>query len=371
VVARIVQGLGAAALVAAGLGMRAATSQDPQRRAHATGLWGASLGAGIALGPLLSAGLTLAHSWRDVYVVLVAAGVGLALTARGCEESRAAHGARLDVPGVVLLALGMSAVLAGLAEGRLGWGRPLVVGLLVGGLVLLAAFVVAERTSDQPMLDLALFRRPAFAAVTLAAAANGAGIIAVLSYLSGFLGLAFGRTAWASAWLMLAWSAPSVVTALLARRLPDHWSGRTRLAGSLALVGVGLLLLTGLTPSSGWARFVPGLLLAGVGSGFLNAALGRESVASVPVGQGGLGSGANNTARYLGSSLGGTLGSIVAAPSGAPTPAALVHGWNQAAWVAAAVTLVGALLVVVVGERRPAAAVDPASAPEPARTGQR
>src|SRR5690242_13794463 len=109
VVARIVQGLGAAALVAAGLGLLAATFPDPQRRAHATGLWGASLGAGIALGPLLSAGLTLAHSWRDVYVVLVAAGVGLALTARGCEESRADHGARLDVPGVVLLALGMSA----------------------------------------------------------------------------------------------------------------------------------------------------------------------------------------------------------------------------------------------------------------------
>jgi hypothetical protein len=101
------------------------------------------------------------------------------------------------------------------------------------------------------------------------------------------------------------------------------------------------------------ARFVPGLVVAGVGSGFLNAALGRESVGSVPGGQGGLGSGANNTARYLGSALGVTVVSLVAAPSGAPTTGALVAGWNRAAVVAAVVTLVGAVGVTLVGERVP------------------
>ena len=120
-----------------------------------------------------------------MYVVLVAAGVLLALTARGCDESRVGHRARLDVPGVVLLALGMGAGLAGLTEGREGWGRPLVIGLLAVGIVLLGGFVVVEHRSDHAMLDLALFRRPAFAAVTLAAAATGGGIIALLSYLSG------------------------------------------------------------------------------------------------------------------------------------------------------------------------------------------
>src|SRR3954447_23777942 len=152
VLARVVQGIGGAALIGSSLGILAATFPDPLRRAQATGVWGASLGAGIAIGPLLSAGLTRAHSWRDVYVVLVAAGVGVAATARGCDESRAPHGARLDVPGVALLALGMSSVLAGLTEGRLGWGRPLVIGLLVAGAVLLAGFVVVERDSDHAML---------------------------------------------------------------------------------------------------------------------------------------------------------------------------------------------------------------------------
>jgi MFS family permease len=351
VLARVVQGIGGAALVAAGLGMLAVAFPDPRGRARATGVWGASLGAGIAVGPLLSSGLALLHSWRDVYVVLVAASLALASTARGCDESTASHGRRLDLPGVSLLALGMSALLAGLTEGREGWSRPLVVGLLGAGVLLLTGFVAAERRSDHPMLDLGLFRRPAFAAVTLAALANGAGVIALLSYVSGFLGVAFGRSAWSAAWLMLTWSVPSIVTALAARRLPQRWTGRVRMSGALMVMSAGLVMLTGLAADSGITRLVPGLVVAGIGSGFLNAALGRESVASVPAGQGGLGSGANNTARYLGSALGVTVVSVVAAPTGTPTPGALVAGWNHAALATAAVSLVGALGVVLVGER--------------------
>ena len=357
VIARVVQGVGGAAMVAAGLGMIAATFPDPHERAHATGVWGASVGAGIALGPLLSAGLAKVGSWRDVYAVLVAAGVVLALTARRCEESRVGHRARLDVPGVVLLALGMGAGLAGLTEGREGWGRPLVVALLAAGIVLLVAFVVVEQRSDHAMLDLALFRRPAFAAVTLAAVATGGGIIALLSYLSGFVGVALGLSSWTASWLMLAWSGPSVVTALAARRLPAGWSGRARMSVALVVIGAGQLLLWHIVPGDGAARFVPGLLVAGLGSGVLNAALGRESVASVPAGQGGLGSGANNTARYLGSALGVTIVSVVAAPSGVATAATLTDGWNRAVLVTLAVSLLGALLVLAVGGRRPAPAV--------------
>jgi MFS family permease len=355
VLARVVQGIGGAAVVAASLGMIASSFPDPDQRAHATGVWGASVGAGIAVGPLLSAGLARVHSWRDVYVVVVAAGVLLAATARACDESRADRGARLDVPGVTLLALGMGAALAGLTEGRQGWTRPIVVVLLVAGALLLTGFVLVERRSADPMLDLALFRRPAFAAVTLAAAAAGGGIIALLSYFSGFAGAALGYSSLTAALLMLAWSGPSIVSALGARRLPTAWSGRSRMSAALVFIGAGQLLLWHVGPGSSWGRFVPGLLVAGIASGVLNAALGRESVASVPDGQGGLGSGANNTARYLGSALGVTVVSIVAAPSGVVSAATLVDGWNRAAVVTALVSLVGALVVAVLGERTAAA----------------
>ena len=351
VLARILEGIGGAAIIAAGLGMIAAAFPDPLERARATGWWGASVGAGIAVGPILSTWLGRWHSWRDVYAVVAVAGVALALGAARCPESRSPHRARLDVPGVVLLAVATSSLLAGLTEGREGWTRPLVLILLAVGVVLLAAFVVVERRSDHAMIDLGLFRRPAFAAVTAAALATGGGIIALLSFVSGFAGLALGLPPTTTAWLMLAWSGPSVVTALAARRLPHHWTGRARMGIALAVIAAGQLMLWGVDTSSTAGRFVPGLLLAGVATGVLNAALGRESVASVPPEQAGLGSGANNTARYLGSALGVTVVSVVAVPSGPVTAAALVDGWNRAALVTAAVSLLGALVVLLVGER--------------------
>ncbi|MFZ2012638.1 MAG: MFS transporter [Nocardioides sp.] len=358
VAARVVQGTGGAAVIAAGLGMLAVAFVDPAERARATGLWGASVGAGIALGPVLSTWLGRWGSWRDVYVVLALAGVVLAATATGCPESRSPHRARLDVPGVVALAGGISALLAGLTEGRGGWDRPLTIGLLAVAVLLLAAFVVVERRSDHAMIDLGLLRRPAFAAATVAALATGAGIIALLSYVSGFAGLALGLPPTTTAWLMLAWSGPSIVTAVAARRLPQRWTGRARMGLALAVIGASQLMLWGVGTGSGAGRFVPGLLVAGVASGVLNASLGRESVASVPAGQAGLGSGANNTARYLGSALGVTVVSVVAVPSGPLTNAALVAGWNRAALVTAAVSLVGALVVLLVGKRPAPATVE-------------
>lgn len=355
-VSRVVAGAGGAAVIAAGLGMIAAAHPDPVERGRATGTWGASVGAGIAIGPLLGNYLSSLHSWRDVYVVIGVAGLALAVAGRRCPESRTAVRARPDVAGVLLMALGTSALLAGLTEGRAGWDRPGTLLLLGLGGLLIAGFVVVEVRSADPMIDLGLLRRPGFRAVTLAGLATGAGIIALMSYVSGFVGAALGISATTAAWLMLAWSLPSVVTAVLARRLPPAWSGRTRMSVALALVAVGQLMVLGVGTDSGPARFVPGLLLAGVATGVLNAAMGRESIASVPPGQAGLGSGANNTARYLGSALGVTVVSVVAAPAGVASAQGLVDGWHRAVLVTAAVSLAGAVAVALLGERTGAAA---------------
>lgn len=369
VASRVLAGAGGAAVIAAGLAMIAEAHPDPVERGRATGVWGASVGAGIAIGPLLGNYLGTLHSWRDVYLLLGVAGLALAVAGRRCRESRSAERARLDAAGVATMALGTAAVLAGLTEGRGGWGRPVPLLLLGAGVLLLAGFVVVERRSTHPMLDLGLLRQPAFRAVNLAGLATGAGIIALMSYVSGFVGAGLGISATTAAWVMLAWSAPSVVTAVAARRLPAGWSGRAQMAGALAVVGVGQLLVLDVSTTSEAARFVPGLLLAGVATGVLNAAMGRESVASVPPGQAGLGSGANNTARYLGSALGVTVVSVVAAPAGAVTAQALVDGWHRAVLVTAAVSVVGAVAVALLGERatprRESAA--PAAAPRSGR----
>ena len=351
VVLRVLQGVGGAAVLASSLGLIAAAFPAGPRRARASGVWGASLGAGIAIGPLLSAGLDRLHGWRDVYWLLAVAAVVVAVVAhRGVEESRDEHGRRLDLPGIVLLAAGMSALLAALVEARHSWASPAVLGLGVSGVVLLTCFVTVESRSRHAMLDLALFHQPAFVAATAGALATGLGVISLTTYLAGFLGPAFGVSSPAAAVLLLLWSAVSVVTSLLARRIPARVPGRVQLAAGLLAVAVGQLLMYGVATDSTLLRFAPGLLVAGLATGVVNAALGREAVASVPPGRAGMGSGANNTARYVGSAIGITVVSVVAAGAGAD---GLVDGWNRAVLLTSSASALGALVVLASRARPP------------------
>ncbi len=355
VLARVLQGVGGAAVIASSLGIIAHSYPAGPARAAASGVWGASVGAGIATGPLLSAGLDRVASWRDVYWLLFVAAVATAVAAHFLVvESRTEESRKLDIAGTVLLATGMSALLAALVEGRQGWTSLEVFVLAVAAVVLPAAFGVVEYRSSAAMLDLSLFRQPAFVAATTAALATGAGIIALMSYMSGFLGVALHISALGAACLLFVWSALSVVTALLARRIPATVSGRSQLAIGLFGVGVGQFALFGATEASSWTRFLPGLVIAGVASGVLNAALGREAIASVPAGRGGMGSGANNTARYVGSAIGVTVVAVIAARpgSGAHATASLIDGWNHATLVTATVSILGAAVVFACRPRR-------------------
>jgi MFS family permease len=343
VLARVGQGLGAAAVLACGLGLIGHVVPVGAARVRATGVWGAGVGAGIAIGPLVAAALAAVgdSGWRIPYAVLAAAALLLAVWARtGLAESTAERPRAVDGWGMLLLGLALAGVLAGLVEARAG-GPARALGLLLAGIVAAAAFVVVELRRRSPMLDLRLLRRPDFAGATLAALATGAGVIATMSFLPTLLQKALGHDATYAALLLLGWSATSVVTALLARRL--RISARGQLIAGLAGVTVGQLMLAGLDGSAGALRLLPGLLVAGVASGVLNAALGRQAVASAPPGLASVGSGANNTARYLGAAVGVTIVAVLAAR---PEPAAMLQGWNVAVLVDAAVSAVGALLVL-------------------------
>ncbi|PVZ13120.1 MFS transporter [Actinomycetospora cinnamomea] len=355
VAARILQGVGAAALVACSQGLlgHAFPAGTPAART-ASSVWGASLGAGIAAGPFLASGLDRLVGWTGAYWASAVAAVVLALVARSLvPESRAAQPRPIDLPGVLVLAAGLAALLAGLVEGRAGFDRPVVLALVGGGAALLVAFVVLERRRAAPMLDMALFTSPAFVAATVGALATGTGIIATTSFLPTVVERGLGSTALAGALLLFAWSGTSVVTAVLARRLPAAWPGRLQMAAGLLVVAAGQLLLFGLATGDAPASLVPGLVLAGAASGVVNAALGREAVASVPPGRGAMGGGANNTARYVGAAIGVTVIAVVATrPSLGGGAQGLVAGWNDALPISAAFTLVGAAAVAACRPRR-------------------
>jgi MFS family permease len=144
-----------------------------------------------------------------------------------------------------------------------------------------------------------------------------------------------------SAAVLATWSATSMVAALATGSLGSRLSARTRVLIGLALAAIGELALTGLSARAGWTRLVPGLFLAGLGTGVVNAALGRIAVESVPPGRAGMGSGANNTARYLGGAAGASL-IVSIASTGSHS---LIEGWNVAALVSAALAALGVAIV--------------------------
>jgi hypothetical protein len=150
----------------------------------------------------------------------------------------------------------------------------------------------------------------------------------------------------------VAWAGTSVVTSLLVRHLPHPLEGPAPIAVLLLVVAAGLLLAAGMTVTSSPYRLVAPMVVSGLATGVLNALLGRESVASVPPDRAAMGSGANNTARYLGAACGITLFVTVATHAGTGTgTAALVDGWNTAVLVAAGLTVLGALALGVTGRR--------------------
>ncbi|MFB7542480.1 MFS transporter [Streptomyces zaomyceticus] len=377
--ARIAQGAASAAVLAGSLGLLAHAYPAGRDRIRATGIWGASVSAGIALGPLLAGALSLVD-WRLAYEALgVAALVIAAVGARTLPDDRAAKrplgagshpdraaggpaptdphpdrttaepaaaGPRPDLPGATVLGLALAALLTALTLGRDGWLRLPVALLLLASLVLAALFVVVEHRSRTPMVEPALLRRPAFLASTLGALFTGLAVIGLFSVVPALLqagaGAGPGMSPLGAAWLFVLWSGTAFLVALQSRRLAGRLSAPYQLTLGFALSAAGVLALLGALggPAGSWPRLLPGLVVAGAGSGLLNAALPRLAVDSVPPERAAMGSGANNTARYIGSSAGVALMLALAAT-----------GPDIAVLVSAALALTGAGITLALGRR--------------------
>ncbi|MFI9290182.1 MFS transporter [Streptomyces gardneri] len=371
--ARIAQGAASAAVLAGSLGLLADAYPSGRDRIRATGVWGASVSGGIALGPLLAGALSLVD-WRLAYgvlglgaLVIAAAGTRTlgpetakapgretAKTARRepakasrrepakasrREPAKASHRTRPDLPGALTLGLALASLLTALTLGRDGWLRLPVGLLLLASAALTAIFVAVEHRSRTPMVDLALLRRPAFLASTLGALFTGLAVIGLFSVVPALLQSGAGMSPLGAAWLFVLWSGTAFVVALQARRLAGRLSAAYQLTLGFTLSATGVLALLGALEGP-WPRLLPGLLVAGAGSGLLNAALPRLAVDSVPPEQAAMGSGANNTARYIGSAAGVAL-TLALTPAGPDT----------ALLVSAGLALTGAAITLVLGRR--------------------
>ncbi|MFF4588809.1 MFS transporter [Streptomyces sp. NPDC001388] len=341
--ARVAQGASSAALLASSLGLIVHAFPTPRGRLHATGVWGAFVSAGIAVSPLLSGSLPdwgTVPGWRLVYGLLGAATLLAGVVApRVLAESRSPRGGRPDLLGATAFGAATVALIAALTLGRDGWLRAPVGLLLLAALVFLAVFVVVERRSAAPMIDLALLRSPAFAASSLGGLVTGLAVIGLFTFLPTVLQRTLGMSPMATAWLFLLWSGLSFGVALQARRLAGRVTPRAQLALGFALHAAGTLTLLGAVDAGSWHRMLPGLILAGIGSGLLNAALPLLAVESVPAARAAMGSGAQQTLRYVGSCAGVALTIAIATSTGTD----LAAGTDAAMAVSAGLAILGAV----------------------------
>jgi MFS family permease len=343
-VARILQGVAGAGILAASLGAIGHAFPTGHRRALATSVWGAAVGAGIAIGPLAAGALAASLGWRSSFWLEAIAAAALIPAAAGIEESRAGARRSIDLAGAVALALAMAGLTAGLIEGRQSWSAGATIVPLAGGAILLAVFVAIELRRREPMLELGRFSNPLFLASLTGALFTGLAVIGLMSFTPLLLQRGLHVSVIGSAGVLAAWSGTSMAVALATRRLLGRVSAASVVVLAFAISAAGEFALAGLAVGSSWTRLLPGLAILGIGSGLVNASLGRLALESVPRERAGMGSGANNTARYLGGAAGVALVVALATGSGGAGAAGLLAGWNTAAVVCGALCVVAALI---------------------------
>jgi EmrB/QacA subfamily drug resistance transporter len=336
VLARAGQGIGGAIMFATSLALLAQAFRG-RDRGTAFAVWGAVTGVAVAIGPVLGGIITTGWSWRGIFFVNIPVGVAaIIVTIWRVAESRDPGRGGVDLAGFALFTSALIALVYGLIRaGEQGWGDAGVAACLASAAVLLAGFVAAERFGRAPMFDLALFRVPAFAGGSLAAFAVNGCVYAMLLYIVLYLQDVLGYSALQTGLRLLIMSAVTLPAAIASGRLTNRVPVRLLIGAGLALSGLGLLAMSGLHPDSGWIHLIPGLILAGVGSGLVNPALAATAVGVVPARSAGMASGINTTFRQVGVATGiAVYGTLFAVKVGhrplAQVPrAAFVSGLNE------------------------------------------
>jgi EmrB/QacA subfamily drug resistance transporter len=311
-ISRAFQGIGGAAMFSTALALLAGAFHGKDR-GTAFGVFGATTGVAVAIGPVLGGALTSGLSWRWIFFVnvpicLVALGVTLAKVI----ESKDRHAGRPDLLGFVTFSVALGALVFGLIEaGKDGWGEQKVVLSFVVSAVLLVVFVVSQLRQQHPMFDLGLLRKPTFTGGLVAAFGVSASIFSLLTYLVIYVQNVLGYSAVATGVRFLFLSGASFVAAAIAGRLSERVPVKWLIGPGFLVLGVGLLLIHGIQPDSSWTHLIPGLLVAGVGIGMINPPLASTAVGVVPVARAGMASGVNSTFRQVGIATGiAALGSI-------------------------------------------------------------
>jgi EmrB/QacA subfamily drug resistance transporter len=362
--ARGVQGIGGAVMFANSLAL-IAQEFPPNERGTAFGLWGATTGFAVAVGPLVGGALTDGFGWEWIFLVNIPVGlITAAITLARVPESERDTGARIDWAGLVTFSAGLFCLVFALIRGNDdGWGSMKIVGLLLAAALLLIVFVAIELRSSEPMLDLSLFRKPSFTGAQIVAFAVHSSMFAMFLYIVLYMQNVLGYSPLETGVRFLPVSLLSFFAAPVAGKLAERLPVRAFLGAGLALVGIGLVLMSGIQPSDDWTTLLAGFIVAGIGIGFINPPLATTVIGVVEPRRSGAASGINSTFRQVGTAVGiAGLGAILQSKlslgldaHGLASAAArndYIDALNELLIVGAAVAFTGAVLALALIRRR-------------------
>jgi EmrB/QacA subfamily drug resistance transporter len=341
IAARAAEGVGAAIVLPVSLTLISAAF-PVAKRGTAIGIWGGITGLGVATAPLLGGAILQGLDWQWIFWINVPVGVVAAIaSAVLLTESRGPR-PRLDMVGLVLIALGLLALVwAPVRAPAIGWGSAQVIGALIVGSVLIGAFVLWESRSRMPMMPIEYFRRRGFSTAGAVAFPFSFALIGSVFWIAQMLQVGMGYSPLASGTRMLVFTMMPMIFAPLGGLGSDKIGTRPFLAGGLLLMGAGFTWL-GLTVTAGvsYTSLILPFVVAGVGISFVFPTLANAAVSSVPITDSGVAAGSNNAMREAGGLFGvAVLAAVFSANGSYASHAAFLHGVRFALLVAAAAAL--------------------------------
>jgi EmrB/QacA subfamily drug resistance transporter len=310
--ARGVQGIGGATMFACSLAL--IVQEFPAgERALAFGLYGATNGLSVALGPIVGGLLVQGIGWQAIFYVNVPIALAAFVILQRKVVNLPGPPTQIDWPGLFTFSGGLFlAIFATIRGNEEGWGSALILSCYGAAVILFVAFVAIELRRKYPMFDLGLFRNPTFVGSSVAAFTVCFSMLALIFFLTTWMQSILGYSAVGTGLRMLVFTGAALLAAPLAGRMTGTVSPRIVLTASLALVAGGVLFMTGVSSSSSWTVILPGLVVSGIGLGMINPTLASTAVSVVPPWRGGMASGMNSTCREAGTSSGiAVLGALL------------------------------------------------------------
>lgn len=312
---RAIQGVGAAILLPATLAIITTTFTGKDRGA-AIGIWAATSGIALAVGPLLGGWLVEHVSWQSIFFINVPVGVvavtmALVLVPESRDELRSR---KVDVPGLITATAGLAVLVYALIEGgSRGWTDPLILGSLALAAVSLTTFLTIERLSEDPMLDLSFFRIPTVAAANVVAASLFFALFGVNFFLSLYLQNVRGYSPVEAGVRLFPFVVMIVLIAPVSGRLSDRFGSRWFMTLGTMTVAVGMALLLRTEVNSSYTGVIlPAFLVLGAGMATTMSPMTSAVMGSVEGHRAGAASAILNTSRQLGGVFGiALLGAVI------------------------------------------------------------